>query len=72
MGIAAEHFPVFVARDEQDLLNRKARFEEAACAFVPEVVKVKVFDFEVTALAPTRRIFFCGSKSAHSIRLISS
>jgi hypothetical protein len=55
MGIAAEHFPLLVAGDERDLLDRKARFEEEAGAFMPEVVKVKVFDFEVTALAPKRR-----------------
>ena len=55
MRIAAEHFPVFVAGDERDLLNGKAGFEEAACAFMPEVVKVKVFDLEVAALAPERR-----------------
>jgi hypothetical protein len=48
-------FSSLCGRDQRDLLNRKARFEEAACAFVPEVVKVKVFDFEVTALAPKRR-----------------
>jgi len=41
-----------VAGDERSLLNRKARFEEAACAFMPEIVKAKVFDLEVTALAP--------------------
>jgi hypothetical protein len=52
MSIAAKHFPVFVASDERDLLNRKARFEEAARAFVPEIVKVKVFDFEFAALTP--------------------
>ena len=55
MRVATQHFPVFVAGDQRDLLNRKARFEEAARAFVPEVVKVKVFDLEVTALAPKRR-----------------
>ena len=54
MSIAAEHFPVLVAGNERDLLNRKARFEEAARAFVPEVVKVKVFDFEFAALTPKR------------------
>jgi len=52
MRIAAEHFPVFVAGDQRDLLDRKACFEEAACAFMPEVVKAEVFDLEVTALAP--------------------
>ena len=62
MRVTAEHFPIFVAGDQRDLLNGKARFEEAACAFVPEVVKVKVLDFEVTALAPKcciRRTFHC-------------
>jgi hypothetical protein len=39
-----------VAGDERSLLNRKACFEEAACAFMPEVVKVKVLDIEITAL----------------------
>ena len=55
MRIAAEHFPVFVADDERSLLNRKACFEEAACAFMPEIVKTKVFDLEVSALAPKGR-----------------
>jgi hypothetical protein len=52
MRIAAEHFPVFVVGDQRDLLNRKACFEEAAFAFMPKIVKAKVFDLGVTALAP--------------------
>jgi hypothetical protein len=55
MSIAAEHFPVFVAGDERDLLSGESCFEEAARAFMPEVVKVKVVDFEVTALVSKRR-----------------
>ena len=55
MSIAAEHFPVLVAGNERDLLNRKARFEEAAGALMPEVMKVQVLDFEIAALAPKRR-----------------
>ena len=55
MSIAAEHFPVFVAGDERDLLNGEARFEKAACALMPEVVKVKVFDLELATLAAERR-----------------
>jgi hypothetical protein len=54
MGVAAEHFPVFVAGNERNLFDRKARFEEAAGAFVPEVMKVEVLDFEVAALTPKR------------------
>jgi hypothetical protein len=44
-----------VAGDEGDLLDGKAGFEEAACALVPEVMKVKVFDLELATLAPERR-----------------
>jgi hypothetical protein len=54
MRVATEHLPIFVASDERDLLNRKPGFEEAACAFVTEVVKVQIFDFELTILAPER------------------
>jgi hypothetical protein len=57
MGIAAKHLPVFVAGDKRDLFDRETRFEEAACAFVPEVVKVEVFDFEFAALTPKRRSY---------------
>jgi hypothetical protein len=44
-----------VAGDQGDLLNGKVRFEKTACAFVPEVMKVKVLDFELAALAAKRR-----------------
>jgi hypothetical protein len=54
MRVPAEHLPIFVACDERDLLDGKAGFEEAACALVPEVMKVKVFDLELVALAPER------------------
>ena len=52
MCVPAEHLPVFVARNEGDLLDGKAGFEEAACPLVPEVMKVKVVDVESAALAP--------------------
>ena len=55
MGVTAEHLPIFVAGDERDVLNRKSAFEEAACTFVPEIMKVQIFDFELTTLAPERR-----------------
>ena len=54
MSVATEHLPIFVASDERDLLNRKPGFEEAACAFVTEVVKVQIFDFQLATLAPER------------------
>jgi len=37
--------------NESDLLNRKACFEKPACAFVAQVVKVKVLDLEFSALS---------------------
>ena len=75
MSIAAKHFPVFMAGDERDLLNRKARFEEAAGGFVPEVVKVKVFYFEFAALTPKRcsnRLSIVGKYPAKSPADITS
>jgi hypothetical protein len=42
MCVQAEHLPVFVARNEGDLLDGKTGFEESPCALVPEIVKVKV------------------------------
>jgi len=48
--IAAQHLPILVPGNESDLLNRKACFEEPACAFVAQVVEVKVFDLEFSAL----------------------
>jgi hypothetical protein len=54
MSITAEHFPIFMASDER-LFNRKSGFEEAACAFVPEVVKAQVVDVKIAALAPECR-----------------
>src|SRR5580658_1935694 len=54
MRIVAEHLPVFVARDERDLLDGKASFEETTCLLLPQVVEMKVFDIEGSALAPER------------------
>jgi hypothetical protein len=52
--VPTKHLPIFVACDERDLLDGKARFEEATCTFVSEVMKVKVFDHKFTALTPER------------------
>ena len=68
--VPAEHLPVFMASNEGDLLDRKSGFEEAACAFVPEVMKVKVFDFECAALASegrTHRSSVVGENSGGAI-----
>jgi hypothetical protein len=54
MRIVAEHLPVFVARDERDLLDGKASFEETTCLLLPQVVEMKVFDIEGSALASER------------------
>ena len=51
MGVATEHLPIFVASDERDLLDRKPGFEEAACGFMTEIMKVQIFNFELTTLA---------------------
>src|SRR5262249_34553328 len=48
--IATQHLPILVPGNESDLLNRKACFEEPACAFVAQVVEVKVFYLEFSAL----------------------
>jgi hypothetical protein len=53
--VPAEHLPVFMASNEGDLLDRKSGFEKSACALVPEVMKVKVFDIESAALASESR-----------------
>lgn len=50
MSIAAENLPIFMASHEGEMFDGKASFEEAACAFVPEVVKVKIIDLQGTAL----------------------
>jgi hypothetical protein len=40
MRIAPEHLPVFMTRDQRHLLNREPALEQAAGAFVTQVVKV--------------------------------
>ena len=43
MRVALQHLPVLVARDERNLFDLKASFEEAAGAFMAKVAEVKVF-----------------------------
>ena len=42
--IASQHLPVLMTGDEGDLWNFEAGFEQAACPFMPQIMKVKVFD----------------------------
>jgi hypothetical protein len=49
MCVAAQHFPIFVPSDQRYLFNCESSFKQAARAFVPQVVKMKVADVEFTA-----------------------
>ena len=49
MGVALEHFPVLVPGDGGDLRNVPIGLEQAADAFMAEIVEVQVLDAEVTA-----------------------
>lgn len=55
LRVALQHLPVLVAGDERDLLDGKARFEQAAGGFVAEVMEVQVFDAECLACSLKRR-----------------
>src|ERR1700730_14383759 len=50
MCIPAQHLPISVARDEGDLFDRKACFKKTARTFMTKVMKMKVFDFQISAL----------------------
>lgn len=54
MGIALQHFPVLMTCDERNLFDLEIRFEEAACAFMAQVMKVEVFNPEFHA-SPAER-----------------
>lgn len=49
--IAAQHLPIFVAGNSRNLGNREASFEKATCTLMSEVMKMKIFDLQVAALA---------------------
>src|SRR6056297_3752781 len=42
MGVAAQHLPVLVAGDQRDLLDGEAGLEQAASAFVAQIVEMQV------------------------------
>ena len=52
--ITPQHLPVLVAGDQRNLFDREACFEQAAGPFVPQIMKVKIFDFQVMALTAKR------------------
>src|SRR5690554_1316241 len=54
VGIALQHLPVAMPRDQCDLLDGKASFEEAACAFMAQIVEVQVLYLQVATGAPER------------------
>lgn len=49
MRIPPQHLPILVTRDQSYLFDRESSFEEAACSFMPQVVKMKVVDVQVSA-----------------------
>ena len=57
MRVAAQHLPISVASDEGDLFDRKTCFKETACAFMTQVVKMKVGDLQISALTPKSRAY---------------
>ncbi len=44
MGVALQHLPVLVARDERDLFDLETGFDEPSGAFMTQVTEVKVFN----------------------------
>jgi hypothetical protein len=50
VSVPAPHLPVLVAGNEGDLFDREARFEQAACAFMAQIVEMHVFDLQGSAL----------------------
>jgi hypothetical protein len=44
-----------MSRDEGHLFNRKTCFKKTTRAFMTEIVKMKIFDFQVSALTTKSR-----------------
>lgn len=49
--VAAQHFPIIVAGYEGDLFIGEASFEEAACAFMTQIVEMKILHRHLYASA---------------------
>jgi hypothetical protein len=47
--IPFQHFPVLVPSHQRNLFNRESSLEKAARAFVPQIMKMKVVDDQVSA-----------------------
>jgi hypothetical protein len=44
VGIAPEHLPVFVSRDERNLLDREASLKQPACRLMAKIMKMQIMD----------------------------
>jgi hypothetical protein len=52
MRVPAQHLPILVAGDQPDLFDRESGLEQAACAFVAQIVEMKVLHADLGAGAP--------------------
>ncbi len=52
MGVAAQHFPILVARYERDLFYGETRLKHAACALVTQIVEMQVLHRDFYASTP--------------------
>lgn len=55
MRIPSQHLPIPVARNESYLFDRKTCFKKTTGAFMPEIMKMKIVDLQVSALATKGR-----------------
>ena len=50
--VPAQHFPILVAGDQRDLLDGEAGLEQAACAFMAQIVEIQVLHADLDGGAP--------------------
>jgi len=55
MSISFEHFPIAVAGDECYLFYSETRFKQSACGFMPQIVEMKIVNFQFLASSPECR-----------------
>ena len=53
MRIPSQHLPIPMARNKSYLFDRKTCFKKTTGAFMTEIMKMKIFDFQVSTL-PTK------------------
>lgn len=49
MGVALQHFPVFMPSYQRNLFDCESGLEKATCPFVPQIMKMKVVDTQINA-----------------------